>query len=68
VPDTVFEEANEIDTGGPAPDELLDRLKDGKVYLPQQAQEGLSIFSAKGNLIAFGTGTAANPNQVDTQM
>ena len=53
VPDTVFEEANEIELVDLPPDELLDRLKDGKVYLPQQAQEAVKHFFRKGNLIAL---------------
>ena len=53
VPDTVFEEANEIELVDLPPDELLDRLKDGKVYLPQQAQEAIKHFFRKGNLIAL---------------
>ena len=53
VPDTVFEEANEIELVDLPPDELLNRLKDGKVYLPQQAQEAIKHFFRKGNLIAL---------------
>jgi len=47
VPDTVFEAADEIELVDLPPDELLDRLKDGKVYLPQQAEEAIKIFSVK---------------------
>ncbi|MDD5461911.1 MAG: sensor histidine kinase KdpD [Methylococcales bacterium] len=53
VPDTVFEEANEIELVDLPPDELLNRLKDGKVYMPQQAQEAIKHFFRKGNLIAL---------------
>ena len=53
VPDTVFEEANEIELVDLPPDELLNRLKDGKVYVPQQAQEAVKHFFRKGNLIAL---------------
>jgi len=53
VPDTVFEEANEIELVDLPPDELLNRLKDGKVYVPQQAQEAIKHFFRKGNLIAL---------------
>jgi hypothetical protein len=44
VPDTVFEEANEIGLVDLPPDELLNRLKDGKVYIPQQAREAIRHF------------------------
>ena len=53
VPDTVFEEADEIELVDLPPDELLNRLKDGKVYVPQQAQEAIKHFFRKGNLIAL---------------
>jgi hypothetical protein len=35
------------------PDELLQRLKEGKVYLPQQAERAIRNFFRKGNLIAL---------------
>src|SRR5512139_1787267 len=53
VPDTVFEEADEVEIVDLPPDELLNRLKDGKVYVPQQAQEAIKHFFRKGNLIAL---------------
>jgi two-component system sensor histidine kinase KdpD len=69
VPDTVFEEANEIELVDLPPDELLDRLKDGKVYLPQQAQEAIKHFFRKGNLIALRElALRQTANQVDAQM
>jgi two-component system sensor histidine kinase KdpD len=69
VPDTVFEEANEIELVDLPPDELLDRLKDGKVYLPQQAQEAVKHFFRKGNLIALRElALRQTANQVDAQM
>jgi len=69
VPDTVFEEANEIELVDLPPDELLDRLKDGKVYLPQQAQEVIKHFFRKGNLIALRElALRHTANRVDAQM
>ena len=53
VPDTVFEDADEIELVDLPPDELLIRLKEGKIYLPQQAQEAVKHFFRKGNLIAL---------------
>jgi K+-sensing histidine kinase KdpD len=32
---------------------LLQRLKEGKVYLPQQAERAIRNFFRKGNLIAL---------------
>ncbi len=53
VPDTVFEDADEVELVDLPPDELLIRLKEGKIYLPQQAQEAVNHFFRKGNLIAL---------------
>jgi two-component system sensor histidine kinase KdpD len=53
VPDAVIEEANEIELIDLPPDELLQRLKEGKVYLPQQAERAAQNFFRKGNLIAL---------------
>jgi two-component system sensor histidine kinase KdpD len=69
VPDTVFEEADEIELVDLPPDELLDRLKDGKVYLPQQAEEAIKNFFRKGNLIALRElALRQTANRVDAQM
>lgn len=69
VPDTVFEEANEIELVDLPPDELIDRLNDGKVYLPQQAQEAIKNFFRKGNLIALRElALRQTANLVDAQM
>ena len=69
VPDTVLEEANEIELVDLPPDELLDRLKEGKVYLPQQAQEAIRHFFRKGNLIALRElALRQTANRVDAQM
>ncbi len=53
VPDTVFELADEVELIDLPPDELLLRLKEGKVYLPQQAERAMRSFFRKGNLIAL---------------
>jgi two-component system sensor histidine kinase KdpD len=53
VPDSVLEEAHEIKLVDLPPDDLLERLKDGKVYLPAQAQRAIENFFRKGNLIAL---------------
>ncbi|MDO9104792.1 MAG: sensor histidine kinase KdpD [Methylovulum sp.] len=69
VPDTVFEQANELELVDLPPDELLARLKDGKVYLPQQAQEAVKHFFRKGNLIALREmALRQTANRVDAQM
>lgn len=52
VPDGVLEQA-EIEVVDIPPDELIERLKDGKVYLPQEATRALSHFFSKSNLSAL---------------
>lgn len=53
VPDTVLDAADEIILVDVTPDELMARLKAGKVYLPQQAERAAQNFFRKGNLIAL---------------
>jgi len=69
VPDTFFEDADEVELVDLPPDELLLRLKEGKVYLPQQAQEAVDHFFRKGNLIALRElSLRQTANRVDAQM
>jgi two-component system sensor histidine kinase KdpD len=53
VPDRVVEQADEVELIDLTPDDLLQRLKEGKVYLPQQAERAVRNFFRKGNLIAL---------------
>ncbi|ONN67537.1 sensor histidine kinase KdpD [Herbaspirillum sp. VT-16-41] len=53
VPDHVFDEADDVKLVDIPPDELLARLQQGKVYLPQQAEKAGRNFFRKGNLIAL---------------
>jgi two-component system sensor histidine kinase KdpD len=53
VPDAVFERADEVELVDLPPDELLERLSDGKVYVPDQAAAAVSNFFRKPNLIAL---------------
>ncbi len=53
VPDRVFDTADEVVVVDLPPDELLERLKEGKVYLPQQAERASQNFFRKGNLLAL---------------
>ncbi len=69
VPDTVFEDADEVELVDLPPDELLLRLKEGKVYLPQQAREAINHFFRKGNLIALRElALRQTASRVDAQM
>jgi len=53
LPDRVFGEADEVVLVDLPPDDLLQRLKEGKVYLPHQAERAIRNFFRKGNLIAL---------------
>jgi two-component system sensor histidine kinase KdpD len=53
LPDRLFDMADEVVLVDLPPDELLQRLKDGKVYLPQQAERAIQNFFRKGNLLAL---------------
>ena len=52
VPDSVLEQA-EIEVVDIPPDELIERLKQGKVYVPHEASRALSHFFSKSNLTAL---------------
>jgi two-component system sensor histidine kinase KdpD len=53
IPDAVLERADEIQLIDLTPDELIERLKQGKVYAPDQAQRALRHYFAPGNLSAL---------------
>ncbi|CAG0953770.1 two-component system, OmpR family, sensor histidine kinase KdpD [Phycisphaerales bacterium] len=53
VPDSVVEEADEIELVDLPPDALLDRLKAGRVYVPEQIAAATDSFFRKGNLTAL---------------
>jgi two-component system, OmpR family, sensor histidine kinase KdpD len=53
VPDRVLDEASEIEVIDLPPDELLARLEEGKVYVPEQAKRAIQKFFRKGNLSAL---------------
>ncbi len=53
VPDSILERADELEVVDLPPDELLERLKDGKVYVPEQASRAVDHFFRRGNLLAL---------------
>jgi two-component system sensor histidine kinase KdpD len=53
VPDSVIDEATEIELVDLPPDELLKRLKEGKVYVTQQIARATSEFFRRENLTAL---------------
>ena len=46
VPDSVLEQADEVELIDLPPDDLLERLKEGKVYMPAQAEEARRATSS----------------------
>src|SRR5499426_2884795 len=53
VPDSVFDRADAIELIDLTPDDLIQRLKDGKVYVPKQAERALDHYFSPGNLTAL---------------
>lgn len=53
VPDALIERADDIELIDLTPEELIQRLKEGKVYAPDQAQRALRNYFALGNLSAL---------------
>lgn len=53
VPDTIFDKADEIVLVDIPADELLKRLKEGKIYQARQAYRASKNFFRKGNMIAL---------------
>jgi len=53
LPDTVFDQADEVVLVDIPADDLLARLSEGKVYQAQQAERASRNFFRKGNLIAL---------------
>jgi two-component system sensor histidine kinase KdpD len=53
VPDSVLDTADAVELVDIAPEELLERLREGKVYLPDQARRAAEAFFRRGNLLAL---------------
>jgi two-component system sensor histidine kinase KdpD len=69
VPDAVFEKADEVELIDLPPDDLLQRLREGKVYVPEQASQAIERFFRTGNLIALRElALRRTADRVDAQM
>jgi two-component system sensor histidine kinase KdpD len=69
IPDRVIDEATEIELVDLPPDELLQRLEEGKVYVPDQAVRAIQKFFRVGNLTALRELTMRRAaERVDDQM
>ena len=53
VPDAIFDRADSVELVDLTPDDLIQRLKDGKVYIPSQAKRALEHFFSPANLTAL---------------
>lgn len=53
VPDSVIEQADQVELIDLTPEELIQRLKQGKIYRPPQAEQALKSFFRPGNLTAL---------------
>lgn len=53
VPDDVLENADQIRLIDIPPDELVKRLQDGKIYVPEQARKAINKFFRPGNINAL---------------
>ena len=53
VPDSILERADQVELVDLPPEELLERLQEGKVYVPEQAERAIESFFRPGNLIAL---------------
>lgn len=69
LPDSVLDRADEIELIDLPPDELLERLKEGKVYVAELAARARENFFRKGNLLALRELTLRRTaERVDEQM
>jgi two-component system sensor histidine kinase KdpD len=69
LPDSVFDRADEIELVDLPVDELLGRLSEGKVYIPDQARRAVGNFFRPGNLIALREmALRRTADRVDAQM
>jgi len=53
VPDRILEMADEVELVDLTPEKLLERFKEGKVYVPKKAEQAMHQFFKKGNLMAL---------------
>ena len=53
VPDSIIDRADDIELVDLTPDDLIQRLKEGKVYVPQHAERAIRHYFRPGNLTAL---------------
>src|SRR5215467_12260438 len=50
VPDSILDQADDIEVVDLSPEDLIKRLREGKVYVPQQAERAIRHYFSQGNL------------------
>src|SRR6188472_3288093 len=53
VPDSIFDRADSVELVDLTPGDLIQRLKEGKIYVPKQAERALEHFFSPANLTAL---------------
>jgi len=53
VPDSIVDKADDIELIDLTPEDLIQRLKEGKVYVPHQAERAIRHYFSPGNLTAL---------------
>ena len=53
VPDSIIKQAVDVELIDLSPDDLIERLRQGKVYVPEQARRALDNYFSRGNLLAL---------------
>jgi two-component system sensor histidine kinase KdpD len=53
IPDDILQRADEVQVVDIPLEELLERLREGKVYIPEQARRAMTGFFQRGNLVAL---------------
>lgn len=69
IPDSILNRADQVELVDIPAEELIQRLKDGKVYIPEQIEKALQGFFQPGNLIALRElALRRTADQVDAEM
>ena len=53
IPDSIFDQADQVEVIDIEPDELLERMQSGKIYKEQQAKRAMDHFFRKEKLVAL---------------
>ncbi|HXJ01813.1 MAG TPA: DUF4118 domain-containing protein, partial [Micropepsaceae bacterium] len=53
VPDSIIDRADDVEVVDLTPEDLIQRLKEGKVYIPEQAERAIRNYFTEGNLTAL---------------